>query len=139
MANVTRLTTPVHGIDSLVGHHRPVAFPLQTAAVRGDDTRSDGVEVAVDDTPSGRVVTVRVEGELDLDTATTVVNLARAIVDGGAIRLDLDLRSLSGFDAEATWALVACRDVCAPLPEGLHYRTGSGPGREALLAAYART
>ena len=26
--------------------------------------------------------------------------------------------------------------VCGDLPDGLHYRTGRGPGRAALLAAY---
>jgi hypothetical protein len=26
--------------------------------------------------------------------------------------------------------------MCAVLPQGLHYRTGAGAGREALLAAY---
>ena len=32
-----------------------------------------------------------------------------------------------------------CRAVCGDLPDGLHYRTGRGPGRAALLAAYTVT
>ena len=33
-------------------------------------------------------------------------------------------------------SLVQCRAICGDLPDGLHYRTGRGPGRAALLAAY---
>ena len=37
---------------------------------------------------------------------------------------------------EGAVALVRCREICGDLPDGLHYRTGRGPGRAALLAAY---
>ena len=51
-------------------------------------------------------------------------------------RIDVDLRSLDSFTDAGARALVGCRDLASHLPEGLHYRTGRGPGRDALLAAY---
>ena len=54
----------------------------------------------------------------------------------GPSRIDVDLRALESYTDAGARALVGCRDLGAKLPEGLHYRTGRGPGREALLAAY---
>jgi hypothetical protein len=51
-------------------------------------------------------------------------------------RVDIDLRLLQSWTQEGA-ALVRCREICDDLPDGLHYRTGRGPGRAALLAAYA--
>ena len=51
-------------------------------------------------------------------------------------RLDIDLRQLASLTHEGAVALVRCREICADLADGLHYRTGRGPGRDALLAAY---
>ena len=62
---------------------------------------------------------------------------AAAAVDADTARLDIDLHSLTGFTDDGAGSLVMCRDLCAGLPDGLHYRTGQGPGAEALLAAYA--
>ena len=53
--------------------------------------------------------------------------------------MDIDLCSLTGYTDAGAGSLVACRDLCTELPDGLHYRTGQGPGRDALLAAYAET
>ena len=55
----------------------------------------------------------------------------------GAERLEIDLCSLTGFTDGGACSLVACRHLCEGLADGLHYRTGQGPGRDALLAAYA--
>ena len=52
-------------------------------------------------------------------------------------RVDIDLAALQSWTQEGAVALVRCREVCGDLPDGLHYRTGRGPGRAALLAAYA--
>jgi hypothetical protein len=57
-------------------------------------------------------------------------------VDVTPSRIDVDLRALDSFTDAGARALVGCRELGARLPEGLHYRTGRGPGREALLAAY---
>ena len=51
-------------------------------------------------------------------------------------RVDIDLRSLRSWTQDGAAALVRCREICGELPDGLHYRTGRGPGRAALLAAY---
>ncbi|HEY8544870.1 MAG TPA: hypothetical protein VIL36_07475 [Acidimicrobiales bacterium] len=80
---------------------------------------------------------IAVEGHLDLSTGELLVSAANAAVEGtGATRLDIDLRALDEFDDAGASALVSCRELGTRLAEGLHYRTGRGPGREALLAAY---
>jgi hypothetical protein len=60
---------------------------------------------------------------------------ASAVADEAA-RLDIDLRGVRRYTQGGASALVACRTLTTALAEGLHYRTGRGPGREALLAAY---
>jgi hypothetical protein len=62
---------------------------------------------------------------------------AAAIEAGQPDRLDIDLRGLQGYTEDGARALAACRTLGNRLVEGLHYRTGRGPGREALLVAYA--
>ena len=98
---------------------------------RGLDTNA--VDVLVED--SGVVLTIR--GCLDAAAGDALLRLAHAAVAEAASRLDIDLCSLQGFTDDGACALVACRALCAQLPDGLHYRTGQGPGRDALLAAYA--
>jgi hypothetical protein len=84
----------------------------------------------------GTTVVIVVEGNLDNTTGEALLNTATSVVGTGTTRLDIDLRALDDFDDEGANALVSCRDVGAHLAEGLHYRTGRGPGRDALLAAY---
>ena len=93
----------------------------------------DGVAILVED--AGVVLTIH--GCLDADAGAALLRAAKAAVAEEAARLDIDLCSLEGFTDEGACALVACRSLCADLPDGLHYRTGQGPGRDALLAAYA--
>lgn len=104
---------------------------------------SDGRNAAHDeDDPNVRVViegttvVIAVEGNLDLSTGEALLNAASGAVGTGTTRLDIDLRALDDFNDEGASALVHCRELGAHLAEGLHYRTGRGPGREALLAAY---
>jgi hypothetical protein len=104
----------------------------------------DGRNAARDDQESpirvhqeGTTVVIAVGGHLDLSTGELLLSAANAAVDGtGATRLDIDLRALDEFDDAGASALVSCRALGNRLAEGLHYRTGRGPGREALLAAY---
>jgi hypothetical protein len=104
----------------------------------------DGRNAARDDQDSpisvhqeGTTVVIAVGGHLDLSTGELLLSAANAAVDGtGATRLDIDLRALDEFDDAGASALVSCRALSTRLAEGLHYRTGRGPGREALLAAY---
>jgi len=87
-------------------------------------------------TTEGSTVVIVVDGALDVHAGDTLVKVATAAVDNGPDRLDIDLRSLQSYTEEGARALVACRALGTRLTEGLHYRTGRGPGREALLLAY---
>jgi hypothetical protein len=82
------------------------------------------------------VVVLTIQGRLDGEAGRTLVEAAQAAVAPEVSRLDVDLRAVASFDEDGAAALIACRQLGTGLPEGLHYRTGQGPGREALLAAY---
>lgn len=97
-----------------------------------DDEGNPNVTVAIE----GTTVVIAVEGNLNLSTGEALLNAASGAVGTGTTRLDIDLRALDDFNDEGAHALVSCRELGAHLAEGLHYRTGRGPGREALLAAY---
>ena len=89
---------------------------------------------------NGGVALLTIRGCLDGAAGRALAEVARAAVGPGHVtRLDLDLRAVSSFDQAGADALLACRELGAALAEGLHYRTGQGPGRAALLAAYQRT
>lgn len=87
-------------------------------------------------TTDGTTVVLAVVRRLDEAAGTALLSAASAAVEHGPSRIDVDLRSLESFTEAGARALVTCRSLGARLPEGLHYRTGRGPGREALLAAY---
>lgn len=91
-------------------------------------------------------VTVRSEGDavilelsdiLDASVGRALVDAATAAVADAPERLDIDLRKLRSWTPEGAIALVRCREICTDLADGLHYRTGRGPGRDALLSAYS--
>jgi hypothetical protein len=82
-------------------------------------------------------VVLTIEGELDQISGEALVEAVATAVADGADRLEIDLCSLTGFTEDGACSLVACRHLCEDLADGLHYRTGQGPGRDALLAAYA--
>jgi anti-anti-sigma regulatory factor len=94
-------------------------------------------EHAVQTRNEGEGVVLTIQGCLDQGTAEALVAAASHAVEGGPARLEIDLCSLTGFTDEGAGALAACRELCTDVPEGLHYKTGQGPGRAALLAAYA--
>lgn len=96
------------------------------------DPRSSSITV----TTEGPTVVIAVERTLDAREGEALLSAASAAVDASPDRLDIDLRALEDYTDEGAKALVACRALGARLAEGLHYRTGRGPGREALLAAY---
>lgn len=95
---------------------------------------TDALAVTVED----GVMVVTVLGSLDAETGAAVCAAADDAVRQDARRLDIDLRQVTAFTPEGAAALRDCRPRAAGLREGLHYRTGRGPGREALLAAYLR-
>lgn len=84
----------------------------------------------------GDIVVLTINGNLDGQAGAALLKQATAALQERACRVDIDLRSLTGFTDQGAAALGACRRMCAGLTEGLHYRTGQGPGRHALLAAF---
>ena len=91
-------------------------------------------------------VTVRTEGGavvlelsdlLDGNAGEALVAAAEAALATEPERVDIDLTALQSWTQDGAAALVRCREICGDLPDGLHYRTGRGPGRAALLAAYS--
>ena len=85
----------------------------------------------------GGAVVLELSDLLDETVGDALVSAAIAALETQPSRVDIDLRGLASWTQAGARALVRCREVCADLPEGLHYRTGRGPGRAALLAAYA--
>jgi hypothetical protein len=85
----------------------------------------------------GAVVVLELSDALDASVGQTLVDAATAAVAEAPDRLDIDLRQLRSWTQEGAVALVRCREICRDLADGLHYRTGRGPGRDALLAAYS--
>jgi len=86
---------------------------------------------------AGAAVILELSDLLDASTGEALVSAAQAALTTDPERVDIDLRALQSWTQEGVASLVACRAVCGDLPDGLHYRTGRGPGRAALLAAYA--
>lgn len=101
----------------------------------GAGSRRDGTPIAV--TTEGTTVVIAVEQCLDRIAGDALLDAAAAAVATGPSRLDIDLRALESYTDDGARSLVSCRSLGAHLAEGLHYRTGRGPGRDALLAAYA--
>lgn len=85
----------------------------------------------------GAAVVLELSDVLDPLVGRVLMDAVASAVATGPDRVDIDLRSLTDFTDEGARALVRCRELCRELPDGLHYRTGRGPGRAALLAAYS--
>jgi hypothetical protein len=83
-------------------------------------------------------VTIALEGHLDADTGSALVDLVRNELLQAPSRIDIDLSVLVSFVSDGAVALSRCRDICASLPDGLHYRTEGGAGQLALLSAFER-
>lgn len=84
----------------------------------------------------GAAVVLELSDLLDEGTGAALVAAAEAALATQPQRVDIDLRALQSWTQDGVVALVRCREICGDLPDGLHYRTGRGPGRAALLAAY---
>jgi hypothetical protein len=90
------------------------------------------VTVRIDDA----AVVFELSDALDAATGSALIAAAESAVVAVPERVDIDLQQLRSWTEEGAKALVRCREICRDLPGGLHYRTGRGPGRDALLAAY---
>jgi hypothetical protein len=102
----------------------------------GSDAQVGSPSSPIDVTTEGRTVVLAVVHCLDEAAGGALLDAASAALDTEPDRIDVDLRALDSFTDGGARALVGCRDLSAKLPEGLHYRTGRGPGRDALMAAY---
>jgi hypothetical protein len=111
---------------------RPTATGSEATADPSTESRHAPIDVSTE----GRTVVLSVVHCLDEAAGGALLDAASAAVGTGPRRIDVDLRSLESFTEAGARALVGCRDLGARLPEGLHYRTGRGPGRDALLVAY---
>jgi hypothetical protein len=117
---------------------RPAGPTLDASAPPADVPPPDGRDASsIRVATEGSAVVISVERTLDAAAGDTLLRLASAAVDAGRPeRLDIDLRALDDYTEDGARALVALRALCARLAEGLHFRTGRGPGREALLIAF---
>lgn len=96
-------------------------------------TRGAPVTVRTD----GTAVVLELSDSLDPAVGRVLVDAVASAVATEPERVDIDLTAITDWTLEGARALVECREICRELPGGLHYRTGRGPGRDALLAAYA--
>jgi hypothetical protein len=110
--------------------------PTATASDANVDAAIGSSHPSIYVTTEGDTVVIAVAHKLDEEAGVALIDAATSAADSGPHRIDVDLRALESFTDEGARSLVGCRDLGARLPEGLHYRTGRGPGREALLAAY---
>lgn len=113
---------------------RPAANGREAAVESSPDVQAQS---PIDVTTDGTTVVLAVVRRLDEAAGNALLDAASAALLAGLTRrIEVDLRALDSFTDAGARALVGCRDLGTKLPEGLHYRTGRGPGREALLAAY---
>lgn len=85
----------------------------------------------------GTAVVLEVADALDAMAGRVLIDAVASAIETAPQRVDIDLRAIASWTQDGARSLVRCRELCRDLPDGLHYRTGRGPGREALLAAYA--
>jgi hypothetical protein len=101
----------------------------------GSDTAPGGI---VRSSAEDGTVRIALEGHLDAGTGAVLVDTVRSELEHGPARIDIDLSVLDSFAVDGAHALSRCRDICARLPDGLHYRTEGGAGQLALLSAFER-
>lgn len=82
-------------------------------------------------------VVVTVRGCLDIGTAVELESVVAELVATAPRGLDIDLREVTTWSEEGAEGLVRCHRLAAVLADGLRYRYRTGPGHDALLAAYA--
>jgi hypothetical protein len=122
------------GATPLPGAQHPTANGSEAAVENPRDVQAPS---PIDVTTEGTTVVLAVVRCLDEAAGGALLDAASAaVVAGPTRRIEVDLRALDSYTDAGARALVGCRDLGTKLPEGLHYRTGRGPGREALLAAY---
>ena len=76
----------------------------------------------------GAAVVLELSDSLDATAGDALVDAATAAVADAPERLDIDLRTLRSWTPTAPSPSCAAGSICADLADGLHYRTGRGPG-----------
>lgn len=115
--------------SSQIGHPIDGWMPQSRGVVT---TRSVRVTVEGDE-----CVVVTVRGCLDTGAAIELESVVAELIAAVPRGLDIDLREVTTWSEEGAEGLVRCHRLAAVLADGLRYRTGAGPGHDALLAAYA--
>jgi anti-anti-sigma regulatory factor len=87
--------------------------------------------------PPTATAAIAVSGDLDEPRGEALLRDVAIAIDDGVSRIEVDLQGIQSFTAAGAGLLVACRDLGSRLPDGLVFRTVSGPGEAALLAAFA--
>jgi ABC-type transporter Mla MlaB component len=93
-------------------------------------------QMTVRSTVEGSTATIMLSGHLAARGALILLDAVRDAIEKHATRIDLDLCRVTSFDDKGLAGLASCRDLCAGLPDGLHYRTDGDTSQAALLAAF---
>ena len=81
-------------------------------------------------------VTLSIAGVLDGATGAALLEALEHELRSSPNRIDVELCRVDAFDADGVRALGRCRELCANVPAGLHFRMEGGPGQQALLEAF---
>ena len=93
-------------------------------------------QMTVRSTVEGSTATITLSGHLAARGALVLLDAVRDAIDNNVDRIDLDLGLVTSFDDKGLAGLASCRDLCAGLSDGLHYRTHGDASQAALLAAF---
>jgi hypothetical protein len=85
---------------------------------------------------TGELVTITVSSKLDANAGVELLAVLQGELERGPARVDIDLLAVQGWTPEGARALRRARRLARGLIDGLHYRTSTGAGHEALLDAY---
>lgn len=96
-------------------------------------TRLDG-QVRV--SRQGPLITISLHGRLDAHAGVELLASLQGEIDAAPPRVDVDLLGIESWTPEGARSLRRARSLAQNLPDGLHFRTSSGVGHEALLAAF---
>jgi STAS domain len=81
-------------------------------------------------------VTLSIAGVLDGATGAALLEALEHELLASPNRIDVELCGVDSFDADGVRALGRCRELCANVSAGLHFRMAGGPGQQALLEAF---
>lgn len=80
---------------------------------------------------------VQVVGPMDAHSGGWLADLAEAAPGLGVRRMEVELSKVESFDTAGASAVQRCRRLASRLTRGIVFHTGSGAGRDLLLASLA--